>query len=100
MSVQFARVSRRRAEHLVLPCIPEGSRKYVVDPHSLHDLPKGTQAESMWLAKVGWLVDLLCDNPFFIKSEAVFVRKVADENREAPPIDNTEIHTHSLQVKH
>ena len=69
-------------------------------PHLLHDLPEGTQPESRWLATVGCPSDLLGDDPFVIKSEAVLVRKLADENCEAPSIDNTEIHTNSSQVKH
>ena len=69
-------------------------------PHSLHDLSKRTQPESIWLAKVGCPSDLLGDDPFFIKSEAVLVRKLADENCEAPSIDNTEIQTNTSQVKH
>ena len=71
-----------------------------MDPHSLHDLPKDIQPDDMWLANVGCLLDLLGEDPLFIKSEAVLVRKLAGEKCEAPSFDNTEVDANSSQEKH
>ena len=60
----------RVAELNIWSCFPS------VDPHSLDDLPQGIQPEFIWLAKVGCLLHFLCDHLFFIKSEAVLVRKL------------------------
>ena len=66
MSVHSVEVSSRRAEYLVLPCFLQGARTYLVDSHSLHDLPKGIPPESVLLAEFGYSVDLFGDDPFFI----------------------------------
>ena len=85
------------------PCChvsPEGARKYLVDPYSSHDLPQGVEPESLYLAKVGCpLVGLLGDDPFFIRSEVVLVRKLADENSEAPSTDNPLVDKHFIASK-
>ena len=71
-----------------------------MDPHSLHDLPKRiVQPDVICLANVGSPLDLLGDDPFFINSPAVIVRKLAVDTCEAPSFDNTDVDTNSSQVK-